>query len=217
MLLLDPHFGLEECVRLWDLHDRKGTPVLLANAFHLHELLEESRRHGIEHYLLEPILEGDLLRLIEKTGVVGSLVRQEPTLLPSAKWRILLAEDNPVNRRVASGILRKEGHELVEAVDGAEALELYRSREFDLVLMDVQMPRMDGYEATKRIRSWDAAMGRHTPILALTAHAMSGDRDLCVRAGMDDYITKPVQANILIEKIAQLAGRVAIGRRVLPQ
>jgi PAS domain S-box-containing protein len=108
--------------------------------------------------------------------------------------RILLAEDNAINRALATGILQKRGHSLVHAVNGREALEISRTEPFDLILMDVQMPEMGGFEATARIRDAEQAEGgRHVPIVAMTAHAMAGDRERCLGAGMDDYLSKPLQ------------------------
>jgi CheY-like chemotaxis protein/anti-sigma regulatory factor (Ser/Thr protein kinase) len=120
--------------------------------------------------------------------------------------RILLAEDNPVNQRVAAALLGKRGHEVVIARHGAEALDRMAAEPFDVVLMDVQMPVMDGLEATRKIRERESALGRHTPILAFTAHAMKGDRERCLAAGMDDYLTKPVEPQRLDEALAALAG-----------
>ncbi|MDO8833942.1 MAG: ATP-binding protein, partial [Vicinamibacterales bacterium] len=106
--------------------------------------------------------------------------------------RILLAEDDPTNRLVALGILKKLGQSATAVVDGAEALAAVERDQYDLVLMDVQMPVMDGFEATRQIRQVLPAT-RHLPIIAMTAHAMQGDRDRCLDAGMDDYVTKPVE------------------------
>jgi PAS domain S-box-containing protein len=106
--------------------------------------------------------------------------------------RILVAEDNLVNRAVATGILEKQGHVLMHAATGREAVEAFSDGFFDLILMDVQMPEMDGFEATRRIRELEEATGRHTTIVAMTAHAMAGDRERCLAAGMDDYLSKPV-------------------------
>jgi CheY-like chemotaxis protein len=108
--------------------------------------------------------------------------------------RILLAEDNPVNRRLACYMLEKKGHTVITAQDGLEALAMLETEIVDLVLMDVQMPGMDGVEATRAIRAKETPGGVRLPIVALTAHAMSGDRDYCLDAGMDDYLTKPIQA-----------------------
>ena len=122
----------------------------------------------------------------------------------SGGLRILLAEDNVVNRAVAAVILEKCGHSLVHAANGREALEAGAREAFDLILMDVQMPEMDGFEATRRIREAEQATGYHTPIAAMTAHAMAGDRQRCLAAGMDYYLSKPlIKAELvaLLERI----------------
>ncbi len=110
--------------------------------------------------------------------------------------RVLLVEDNPVNRRVASLMLRKRGHRCEVAANGREALEMWAARRYDLILMDCQMPEMDGYAATRAIREREGD-GAHIPIVAMTAEAMRGDRERCLAAGMDDYVAKPVRAEAL--------------------
>ena len=115
--------------------------------------------------------------------------------------RILLAEDNRINRRMAAKILERQGHHVETAANGQLAVELCRSRRFDLILMDVQMPEMDGLEATARIRHFEEPWARHIPIIAMTAHALKGDRDWCLEAGMDDYIPKPIDPVCLAEKV----------------
>jgi CheY-like chemotaxis protein len=114
----------------------------------------------------------------------------------------LVAEDNLVNRAVATGILEKQGHMLVHAATGREAVEAFSGGSFDLILMDVQMPEMDGLEATRCIRELEKRTGRHTAIVAMTAHAMAGDRDRCLAAGMDDYISKPLQKEDLLRALS---------------
>jgi CheY-like chemotaxis protein len=99
-----------------------------------------------------------------------------------------------VNRKVALGMLERQGHSAVAVVDGRQAVAAWRRERFDVVLMDVQMPEMDGFEATRAIRREETVGGRHTPIVALTAHAMKGDRERCLAAGMDDYVSKPLRA-----------------------
>jgi two-component system sensor histidine kinase/response regulator len=118
--------------------------------------------------------------------------------------RILLVEDNLVNQRVASRLLENQGHSVVIAENGRVALDVLDGSKFDLVLMDVQMPEMDGLTATAEIRRQEAGTGRHLPIVALTANAMKGDRERCLEAGMDGYVSKPVQANLLLREMADV-------------
>jgi two-component system, sensor histidine kinase and response regulator len=112
--------------------------------------------------------------------------------------RILLAEDNPVNQKVALRILEGMGHSVALAIDGNRALEALEAEEFDVVLMDVQMPGMDGFEATATLRAREASTGRHVPVIALTAHALKGDRERCLAGGFDDYLAKPIRRPELI-------------------
>ena len=121
--------------------------------------------------------------------------------------RALLVEDNAVNRKVAVRLLTQKGIEVTQAEDGRIGVEKWSEGTFDIVLMDVQMPEMDGFQATAEIRRLEALQGRRTPIVAMTAHAMSGDRERCLAAGMDDYVTKPVRAESLYEVIGRWAGR----------
>jgi CheY-like chemotaxis protein len=114
---------------------------------------------------------------------------------------VLLAEDNVVNQRVAVGLLTRRGHRAVVASNGREAIEALGREAFDVVLMDVQMPEMDGLEATAAIRRAEAGTGRHVRIVAMTAHAMAGDRDRCFSAGMDGYLSKPIDQAILYATI----------------
>jgi signal transduction histidine kinase/ActR/RegA family two-component response regulator len=125
-------------------------------------------------------------------------------IVPERSLRVLLAEDNPVNRKVASRLLENAGHTVVCVNDGQEAVEMLQKERFDIVLMDVQMPRMDGFEATSEIRRRDASMHVRTPIVALTANAMKGDRERCLDAGMDGYVSKPLRAGELLSVMAEL-------------
>jgi signal transduction histidine kinase/CheY-like chemotaxis protein len=174
------------------------------------------RELGVAAYLVKPIRRTELSAAILKVmtsrserqpeeaagispaqGVEHALITG-PGIRSAVKLRILLAEDNEVNRHVAIRILEKEGHHVVSAEDGLMTLTALSARTFDLVLMDVQMPKMDGLEATRAIREREQHTSAHIPIIAMTAHAMSGDRERCLEAGMDDYISKPINARSLL-------------------
>jgi CheY-like chemotaxis protein len=125
---------------------------------------------------------------------------------PSAALRILLAEDNKINQFVARRLLEKHGHTVTVAGNGYEAVSLLDREAFDLVLMDVQMPEMDGFEATAAIRVKENGTGRHIPIIAMTAHAMKGDEERCLQAGMDSYVPKPITPAVLFGAIEAACG-----------
>jgi CheY-like chemotaxis protein len=120
---------------------------------------------------------------------------------PGPSLRILLAEDNAVNQKLALRMLQKRGHTVVVANHGKEALDLIAQQYFDVVLMDVQMPQMGGLEATAILRASEQGTGRHQPIIAMTAHAMKGDRERCLEAGMDGYVSKPIDSKELFRVI----------------
>jgi CheY-like chemotaxis protein len=118
--------------------------------------------------------------------------------------RVLVVDDNLINQKVAARLLEKEGHSVVIAENGRVALERLGNAHFDLVLMDLQMPEMDGFAATAAIRQREAGTGRRLPIVAVTANALVGDRERCLQAGMDAYISKPVQKQLLIRAMAEV-------------
>ena len=145
----------------------------------------------------------DAPRTENSTPIVSAIAAQ-----PARPLHILLAEDNPVNQKVAQRILEKMGHSVALAQNGREAAALATQQQFDVILMDVQMPEMDGYEATEKIREWERSLKSarpHVPIVALTAHAMSGDRGQCLLAGMDDYLSKPIRLEALSELLHRIA------------
>jgi len=127
-------------------------------------------------------------------------------LVQAKHLRILLAEDNLINQKLAIALLEKESHEVTVASDGQQAVELFLANPFDIVLMDVQMPVMDGFEATQKIRDFERANGTHAPIIALTAHAGVVDRERCLAAGMDEYISKPIRIGKLRKAISKQTG-----------
>ena len=145
----------------------------------------------------------------------GEEREQPPDPSPLGGGRVLVAEDNPVNQRVVTAMLEKLGHEATVAADGAAALDAWMTGGYDAVIMDVQMPVMDGYQATRLIRSREVELNRpRTPIIALTANALSGDREHCLAAGMDDYIAKPLTLSKLQQALVRALG-VAETRGVL--
>jgi CheY-like chemotaxis protein len=128
-----------------------------------------------------------------------------PADLPERRLRVLLAEDNAVNQRLAASLLERRGHRVTIASNGREALDALERGRFDVVLMDVQMPQMGGFEATAAIRERERETGEHIPIVAMTAHAMKGDRERCLQAGMDEYLTKPLDSRLLCALVESLA------------
>jgi two-component system sensor histidine kinase/response regulator len=172
---------------------------------------------GITSYLMKPLKQSELLNTILtilcQPTRPGSAVHPaddqeaEPGAPTERRLRVLLAEDNAVNQRLALRLLEKQGHTVVVAGNGREAVEATAREPFDLVLMDVQMPELDGLEATALIRAREQTHGGHVPILALTAHAMKGDRERCLEAGMDGYLSKPIQTQEFVRAVdAVLAG-----------
>jgi len=132
--------------------------------------------------------------------------------------KVLLAEDNAVNRKLATKLLEKHGHAVVSTENSREALDALERESADAVLMDIQMPVMDGLEAIRAIRAKEEGSGTHLPIIVLTAHAMKGDREKCFEAGADEYLTKPIRTNELLAALNQFAGRDNGGRsNRLPQ
>jgi two-component system, sensor histidine kinase and response regulator len=181
---------------------------------------------GIAGWLSKPITQSELLDAIliaisrdkENGGSPDAQTQVPETGGAGSGLRILVAEDNLINRAVATGILEKAGHVLVHAANGREAVEAFSDGAFDLILMDVQMPEMDGFEATRRIRELEEATGGHIKIAAMTAHAMAGDRERCLAAGMDDYVSKPLRKDDLLRTVdgARIVGdRLETGTRFL--
>ena len=192
-----------------------ATIMMLTSAGHRGDA-ERCQKLGVSAYLLKPIRQSELREAIAR--VLGA--REQEGKIPlitrfslgdardgSDSLRVLVAEDNPVNQRLIVRLLEKRGHRVVLADNGRQALAALEKESFDLVLMDVQMPEMDGFEATSAIRMREKSIGSHQTIIALTAHAMKGDREECLARGMDGYLTKPIRPQELDEVLARCGVR----------
>jgi len=192
--------GIELVTKLRDRAAIAGTAVVMLSSGGGSGDAERCRQIGIQAYLHKPVRRSELLAAVlaatgsRPTGGGASKVRAAEALAPSQGLRLLLAEDNRVNQAVATRLLEKMGHSVVIANNGLEAITLLAERHFDLVLMDVQMPELDGLTAARHIRAAEVATGAHMPIVAMTARAMKGDRERCLEAGMDGYVSKPINA-----------------------
>ena len=194
-------------------HDEavEGTRLVLLSPFGRRSLAElsSSMRRGFSSLLPSPVRHQDLLNaLAEAVGYVpGQLDAADVPLVPIVpSARILVAEDNAINQKVALRLLQRLGYEVDLAGNGREAIQALSAQPYALVLMDCQMPELDGFEATREIRRREGS-DRHVPIIAMTAHAMQGDRERCLAAGMDDYLTKPVAVAQLQQAVAKWAGQ----------
>jgi signal transduction histidine kinase/HPt (histidine-containing phosphotransfer) domain-containing protein len=169
----------------------------------------QCRELGIAAYLIKPIKQSELMdSILRVLDLAAPVVEQREVASLSARdlkpLRVLLAEDNEINQLLALRLLEKQGHTVMIVGDGQEALSAIGRELFDIVLMDVQMPKMDGLAATEALRAQELTGGRRLPIIAMTANAMKGDRERCLKAGMDGYVSKPVQAQKLSEEIERV-------------
>ena len=182
------------------------TPVIVLTSGDRPEDAAHCRRLAISAYLLKPVKQSELLAAMERT--LGVAVPRQQLLAdvdespPVRPLRILLAEDSLVNQKLAVALLQRLGHEVIIADNGAQAVRAVERGTFDVILMDIQMPEMDGLEATAAIRARQRQTGEHTPIIAMTAHALKGDRERCLEAGMDSYLAKPIRPQELQRALA---------------
>jgi signal transduction histidine kinase/CheY-like chemotaxis protein len=198
-------FVLSECIKQ---HPQPESSILMMlTSVDLARDIARCDELGIAWYLLKPVKQSDLLKTILR-ALRDNGPSKSPAAVPARggasacpAQRILLVEDSPVNQKLAVAILTRKGHDVVVANNGREGLNAFKSRSFDLILMDIQMPEMDGLEATRAIRAAEKPEDTPIPIIAMTAHAMKGDRERCLEAGMDAFLTKPIHAKKLLEAI----------------
>jgi CheY-like chemotaxis protein len=201
--------------------DLRGAVMMMLTSANPPGIVERCRQVGIAASLTKPVRQASLLSEIRRLVGAAEEHRQDPRPAPApapatrpaaVPLRVLVAEDNPVNQRLAVAILSKRGHTVVVAGDGRQAVEAFERERFDVALMDVQMPELNGFEATARIREMEKTTGDRLPIIALTAHAMTGDRERCLASGMDDYLPKPLNASALIDTVERHGSPLAILR-----
>jgi len=220
LILLDANMpevdGFSTAAEIQKMPQLAGTTVMMLSSSGSSGDAARCRGLGIATYLTKPVRQSELRRAI--LSAVSADSRPAPKRETTEKvsgasslrpLSILLAEDNPVNQKVATRLLEKRGHRVQLASNGLEAVEAVERQEFDAVLMDIQMPEMGGFEATSEIRALEVQLGRRTPIIAMTAHAMKGDREKCLAAGMDTYVSKPVRPKMLFDAIASVTGALS--------
>ena len=210
LILLDHHMPGEDGFQLADSLQRSGQvacPIIMISSGSVPVDPELCERHGIGRFMKKPVIASELLdEVLRQFGQSTREMPQPPKLEQRAAViprQILLVEDNEVNRRVALGLLQSRGHHVEVAENGQIAVETLAVKEFDVVLMDMQMPVMDGYEATKVVRAREQKSGGHIPIVAMTAEVLKGDRERCLEAGMDDYVSKPISPEQMYRAIEQ--------------
>jgi signal transduction histidine kinase/CheY-like chemotaxis protein len=214
LVLLDlqmPHMdGFEVGRRIKEDPNNSDLQIIMLTSVGMKGDSERCRDIGIGGYLVKPVkqselLDGIMLSMDRLRVEKGPVITRHTIHEARRRLRILVAEDNAVNQKLATKILEKRGHLVSVVSNGQEAIDALREEYFDLILMDVQMPDLDGFEATGLIRRREEEEGGHIPIVAMTAHAMKGDREQCLAAGMDDYVSKPIKVSELFTVIERLA------------
>jgi PAS domain S-box-containing protein len=211
--------GFQVANELREQGELSGTVVMMLTSSEQRDHRARCRELGISHYLVKPVAPSELLdnivRIIAPSkaregGEAGMRYERERAALGIC---VLLAEDNEINRKVARHLLERAGCRVTAVADGEQALQAAVEGDYDAVLMDVQLPVFDGLEATRRLRDHERETGGHLPVIAMTAHAMKGDRDRCLEAGMDDYVPKPIDPRLLYEVLLRAAGQRAGAER----
>jgi two-component system sensor histidine kinase/response regulator len=213
ILLTDMHMpgmdGYTLIEKLRHIPELSLTAIMMLTSAGYREDVVRCRRLGISSYALKPIRKGELLIAIltalrRGNSILHPAAAAPKKTLPMGGLRILLAEDNRVNQTIAVRTLEKMGHSVILAKNGYEVLSWLARESFDLLLMDLQMPEMDGLTATVTIRQGELHGVHRIPIIAVTAHAMKGDKERCLEAGMDGYISKPIRRSELEETITSV-------------
>ena len=224
LILVDAHMpemdGFSLAEQIIGIPEFRSTPIVMLTSAGQPGDARRCRELGFAAYLCKPVSQSELLEVVASALQTSAKKRQsqveQPTVRQSRSLHVLLAEDNVVNQTLASHLLEKRGFDVTVVGDGRAALAAIGRQKFDIVLMDIQMPGKDGLEATSEIRAAEKTTGGHLPIIALTAHAMKGDRERCLDAGMDAYISKPIRSKELFETIETLLSGRATGPTITP-
>jgi signal transduction histidine kinase/DNA-binding response OmpR family regulator len=217
LVLTDCHMPDQDGFMLVEQIQRDATlnqiPIVMLTSGYQKRGREEVLSHGLAALLTKPVPSHDLLDTILRvcgkrreaaSAAASEEVTSTPAGSPRASLRILLAEDNLSNQRVGVALLKKLGHSVDVVADGRQAVAQVQAKSYDAILMDVEMPEMDGFEATAAIRAWEQGTGARIPIVAMTAHALTGYRERCIAAGMDGYISKPVSLDQFTTQLQQI-------------
>jgi CheY-like chemotaxis protein len=198
--------GIDLLERIEHATETAGASILMISPADQHLFRKRIAGLRVGAFLEKPVSQSSLLNSIsEAIGDVAVVRPLQQTIEPTSdSLNILVAEDIPANQKVVKTLLKKRGHQVTVAHNGREAIDLFERGQFDVVLMDVQMPILDGLQATQAIRRIEMASAKHTPIVAMTAHALRGDRESCLAAGMDGYLSKPLDAQLLLRTVEQL-------------
>jgi CheY-like chemotaxis protein/anti-sigma regulatory factor (Ser/Thr protein kinase) len=210
LLLLDQHMpgmdGFTLTQRIRQSYDPEEVKIIILASAGRVANRSGDKYLGIAAFLTKPVKESDLLKTISQAfsgnqPADSAKESEAEQPLPARKLRLLLVEDNPPTQKLMQRLLERRGHSVITASDGQAAVAISEKQAFDAILMDVQMPGMDGFQATSLIRRREAAANKHTPIIAMTAHAMQGDKERCLAMGMDNYVSKPINPGEVFEAI----------------
>ena len=220
LVLIDAHMpeadGFSLAERIISNAEFRSVPIVMLTSAGQAGDARRCRELGISAYLSKPVSQAELLEAIASALTASRKKPSEQTLVMKhslrenrRSLRILLAEDNIVNQTLASRLLEMRGHDVTVVGNGKQALAVLEKQAFDVILMDVQMPEMDGFESTAAIRESEKSTGKHIPIVAMTAHAMKGDKERCLASGMDGYLSKPIRGSDLFELVEGSLGSVS--------
>ena len=203
--------GLELVQKIAVRPELSAAAIMMLTSDDYHGTALRCAEMNVGAYLIKPVKQSELLAALRRVlAAPKEMLASRPVApvapIDSAAYglRILVAEDNVINQKLARRLLEKMGHQVIVAESGLDALAQVQKRTFDVILMDVQMPEMDGFAATQAIREWEKDLGSHIAIIAMTAHAMKGDYEMCLSVGMDGYITKPINTEGLKNIIQQV-------------